>query len=72
MSDEIRPFRVEIPQSDLDHLHERLAGARWHSAQVQEATFRSGAFLKVALLNLGSRCSVRVPWPPGLPRARRA
>src|SRR3712207_446760 len=26
---EIRPFRVEIPQADLDDLHERLARTRW-------------------------------------------
>jgi pimeloyl-ACP methyl ester carboxylesterase len=29
MSDQIRPFRIEIPQADLDYLHDRLAGARW-------------------------------------------
>src|SRR5689334_23431332 len=29
MSDEIRPFRVEIPQAELDYLHQRLADARW-------------------------------------------
>ena len=29
MSEEIRPFRIEIPQAELDHLHERLATARW-------------------------------------------
>ena len=29
MSDEIQPFRIEIPQSDLDYLHDRLANARW-------------------------------------------
>jgi pimeloyl-ACP methyl ester carboxylesterase len=29
MSDEIRPFRIEIPQADLDYLHDRLATARW-------------------------------------------
>jgi epoxide hydrolase len=28
-SDEIRPFRVEIPQSALDDLHERLDRTRW-------------------------------------------
>jgi epoxide hydrolase len=28
MSDGIRPFRVEISQADLDHLHDRLANAR--------------------------------------------
>ncbi|HEX7169445.1 MAG TPA: epoxide hydrolase N-terminal domain-containing protein, partial [Rubrobacter sp.] len=26
---EIRPFRVEIPQADLDDLRERLARTRW-------------------------------------------
>jgi pimeloyl-ACP methyl ester carboxylesterase len=25
----VRPFRIEIPQADLDYLHDRLAGARW-------------------------------------------
>jgi pimeloyl-ACP methyl ester carboxylesterase len=29
MSDEIRPFRIEIPQSDVEDLHARLAAARW-------------------------------------------
>jgi pimeloyl-ACP methyl ester carboxylesterase len=29
MSDEIQPFRIEIPQADLDDLHRRLATARW-------------------------------------------
>jgi epoxide hydrolase len=29
MSDGIRPFRIEIPQTELDDLHDRLAHARW-------------------------------------------
>src|SRR5258708_6261860 len=29
MSDAIRPFRIEIPQADVDYLHDRLARARW-------------------------------------------
>jgi epoxide hydrolase len=29
MSNEIRPFRIDIPQADLDDLHTRLANARW-------------------------------------------
>ncbi len=29
MSDGIQPFRIEIPQADLDYLHDRLANARW-------------------------------------------
>jgi pimeloyl-ACP methyl ester carboxylesterase len=29
MSGDIRPFRIEIPQSDLDSLNGRLASARW-------------------------------------------
>jgi epoxide hydrolase len=29
MSDAIHPFRIEIPQTDLDYLHARLANARW-------------------------------------------
>jgi len=29
MSEDIRPFRIEISQADVDDLHGRLAGARW-------------------------------------------
>jgi len=29
MNEDIRPFRIDIPQSALDDLHARLAGARW-------------------------------------------
>jgi pimeloyl-ACP methyl ester carboxylesterase len=29
MNDGIRPFRIDIPQPDLDDLHNRLAHARW-------------------------------------------
>jgi epoxide hydrolase len=29
MSDRIQPFRIEIPQADLDYLHDRLGNARW-------------------------------------------
>ena len=26
---EIRPFRIDIPQTDLDDLHDHLARTRW-------------------------------------------
>ncbi len=26
---DIQPFRIEIPQRDVDYLHDRLANARW-------------------------------------------
>ena len=29
MSDAIEPFRIEIPQAEIDYLHDRLASARW-------------------------------------------
>ncbi|MGH3247659.1 MAG: epoxide hydrolase N-terminal domain-containing protein, partial [Trebonia sp.] len=29
MSDDVRAFRIEIPQADLDYLRDRLANARW-------------------------------------------
>jgi len=29
MSDEIQPFRIDIPQADIDYLHDRLTNARW-------------------------------------------
>lgn len=28
-SEEIRPFRIDVPQADLDDLHDRLARTRW-------------------------------------------
>jgi epoxide hydrolase len=33
MSDEVTPFRIAIPQADLDDLRERLVGARWPEAE---------------------------------------
>jgi pimeloyl-ACP methyl ester carboxylesterase len=29
MNEDIRPFRIDIPQTDVDDLQQRLAGARW-------------------------------------------
>jgi pimeloyl-ACP methyl ester carboxylesterase len=29
VSETVQPFRIDIPQSELDHLHVRLADARW-------------------------------------------
>src|SRR3954453_9813424 len=29
MSDDMQPFRIEIPQADIEYLHDRLANARW-------------------------------------------
>ena len=31
-NDEIRPFRIDVPQDDLDDLRRRLAGTRWPAA----------------------------------------
>ena len=31
MSEPIQPFRIEIPQADIEYLHDRLASARWPS-----------------------------------------
>ena len=28
-ADELRPFRIDVPQADLDDLHDRLARTRW-------------------------------------------
>ena len=33
MSTEIVPFRIEIPEADLDDLRERLRGTRWPDAE---------------------------------------
>lgn len=41
MSNEIRPFTLDIPQSELDYLHDRLAHARW-AAQVPETGWERG------------------------------
>lgn len=29
----IQPFRVDVPQADLDDLHDRLARVRWPDGQ---------------------------------------
>jgi epoxide hydrolase len=29
MSDSMRPYRIEIPEADVEYLHDRLANARW-------------------------------------------
>jgi epoxide hydrolase len=29
MSDDMQPFRIEIPKADVEYLHDRLANARW-------------------------------------------
>lgn len=34
MSEEIRPFRIEVPQSEVDDLHDRLARTRWPESPV--------------------------------------
>jgi len=39
---EIRPFRIDIPQSDLDDLRERLAGTRWPE-QLPGTSWEKGA-----------------------------
>src|SRR5687768_7400254 len=33
-ADSIRPFRVEVPQADLDDLRQRLAATRWPSKEL--------------------------------------
>jgi epoxide hydrolase len=48
MSSEIRPFRIEVPQADLDDLRDRLHRTRWPS-QLPGAGWRRGvpvAYLK--------------------------
>nr|WP_091093350.1 epoxide hydrolase family protein [Nonomuraea wenchangensis] len=48
MSDGILPFRIEIPQADVDHLHDRLADARWpgESPDVEWARGVPAAYLR--------------------------
>jgi epoxide hydrolase len=48
MSSEIRPFRIDIPQADLDDLRDRLVRTRWPS-QLPGGGWRRGvpvAYLK--------------------------
>ncbi|GAA3381662.1 epoxide hydrolase family protein [Cryptosporangium minutisporangium] len=40
MSEAVRPFRIAVPQSDLDDLHARLAGARWPAESPGEGSTR--------------------------------
>jgi epoxide hydrolase len=41
-NDEIRPFSVDVPQSDLDDLRDRLARTRWTPTQVPGAGWDRG------------------------------
>ena len=41
---ELTPFVVDVPQADLDHLRERLAGTRWPD-EVDSAGWDYGASL---------------------------
>jgi pimeloyl-ACP methyl ester carboxylesterase len=34
--EDIRPFRIDIPQADVDDLHNRLAATRWPDAYVED------------------------------------
>ncbi|SDX60978.1 Pimeloyl-ACP methyl ester carboxylesterase [Amycolatopsis xylanica] len=36
MTNEILPFRIEIPQADVDDLRKRLAGARWPASPAED------------------------------------
>ena len=36
MSDEIRPFRIDIPQAQLDDLRRRLRDTRWPEREAVE------------------------------------
>ena len=36
MPDDIRPFRIDIPKTDVDDLRRRLASTRWPDAQVED------------------------------------
>ena len=48
MSGLIKPFHIEVPQSDLDGLHRRLALTRWPSVQTSEQPWEQGVPLERA------------------------
>lgn len=53
MNDDIRPFRIEIPQADVDDLRDRLGRVRWpHHLGGTEPTDRSRGIPEVELAEL--------------------
>jgi epoxide hydrolase len=42
MSNEIRPFRIEIPQADIDDLHVRLDRVRWPAPVADQTSWSRG------------------------------
>lgn len=38
----MRPFRIEIPQADIDDLNERLARTRWPEGEIPDADWSRG------------------------------
>jgi pimeloyl-ACP methyl ester carboxylesterase len=60
MSDGIYPFRIEIPQTDLDYLRDRLANARW-PGESPDAGWTRGVPLDY-LRELASYWGTRYDW----------
>jgi hypothetical protein len=53
MNDQIRPFRIEIPQTDLDDLRDRLGRVRWpHRLEGTDPADRSRGIPEAELAEL--------------------
>src|SRR3954454_12962019 len=61
MNDGIRPFRIEIPQPDLEDLHNRLAHARWPEEVPGVAGWSRGMAL-VAMKELAEYWRTQYDW----------
>ncbi|BFM14534.1 epoxide hydrolase [Maricurvus nonylphenolicus] len=48
MSDLIKPFRINVPQTELDELQQRLALTRWTTEQTEESPWQQGVPLERA------------------------
>jgi pimeloyl-ACP methyl ester carboxylesterase len=59
-SDAIRPFRVNIPQAELDELRKRLAATRWPTRELVED--RSQGVQLAAMRELARYCATDYDW----------
>ena len=58
MSGEIRPFRIDIPQADLDDLRDRLGRTRW-PAELPGSGWEAG-------VPVGYLKDLAAYWAPGM------
>ncbi|HEX5917882.1 MAG TPA: alpha/beta fold hydrolase [Nocardioides sp.] len=64
MNDEIRPFRIEVPQADLEDLHDRISRVRWPDpVERTDPTDRSRGIPEAEVAELLEHWQSSYDWP---------